>query len=141
MIAPADVAAFAPDAPPVTQAVCDEAADWVQGELERAQRLYPTLTPPDPAGRTGRELARGVYSYALYLQARNRASTYRLTSASAGPVKKISVGPIDVEQAVIDTEAAAAGMAISAGEWLAAVWRHLVAAGIPRPKLVAGVSL
>ena len=141
MLTPGDVVTYAPEAAPVTQGTCDEAADWVQGEVERAQATYPAFTVPVSTDRRGRELQRATCAYALYLQARNRASTSRVTNAGGGAVKKITVGPIEVDQAVVDPESAAAGMAVSAGEWLAAVWRHLVAAGIPRPRLVAGVSL
>lgn len=141
MLTPGDVVTYAPEAPSVTQGTCDEATDWVQGEAERAQALYPTFTVPVANSRQGRELQRASCAYALYLQARNRASTSRVTNAGGGAVKKITVGPIEVDQAVVDPESAAAGMAISASEWLAAVWRHLVAAGIPRPRLVVGVSL
>ena len=141
MLSPADVATYAPEAAPVTQGTCDEAVDWVQGEVERAQAAYPAFTVPLPTDRRGRELQRATCSYALYLQARNRASTSRVTNAGGGAVKKVQVGPIDIDVAAVDPESAAAGMAVSAGEWLAAVWRHLVAAGIPRPKLVVGVSL
>jgi hypothetical protein len=140
-VTPADVAALAPDAPAVTQGVIDQASDWVQGEAERVQLLLPGFVIPDPMTRQGRELARAICTYALYLQAAGKASGSRVTGGSTGATKGITIGPIKFEKAVVDTEQAAAGMAVSASEWLAATWRHLVSAGIPRPRLVTGASL
>jgi hypothetical protein len=140
-VSPTDVAGYAPDAPTVAQSTIDQAADWVQGEIERVQLLVPGFVIPDPATRQGRELARAICTYALYLQAAGKASGSRVTGGSTGATKGITIGPIKFEKAVVDTEQAAAGMAVSAFEWLAATWRHLVSAGIPRPRLVAGASL
>lgn len=139
-VAPADVAAYAPDAPTVTLSTCEEASDWVQDQFDRAAVYTPGLALPEAGTRQARELLRGICAAALYFQARGKASTSRVTGAATGAVKKIVVGPIEVDQAVVDTESAAAGMVLSAAEWRGAVWRHLVAAGIPRPRLVVGAS-
>lgn len=140
-VTPADVAALAPDAPPVTEALIVQAADWVEGEVERAQATVPGFALPDPGTRQGRELARATCTYALYLQAADKAAGSRVTGGSTGASKALTIGPIKIEKAVVDTEQAAAGMAVSAADWLATTWRHLVSAGIPRPRLVAGASL
>lgn len=136
----ADVAVIAPDAPAVTQGVIDQASDWVQGEVERVQLLLPGFVIPDPASRQGRELLRAICTYALYLQAAGKASGSRVSNTVAA-TKALTLGTLKIERAAVDVEAAATGMTVSASEWLAATWRHLVSAGVPRPRFVTGVSL
>jgi len=133
-VEPTDVAAYAPAAPVVTPEKIAEAADWIELWIEKA-----AVAIPDPASRQGRELKRAICAYSLCLQARVKASTGRVGTAAAA-TKALTVGPIKVEKVAVDVEAQAAGAVTSGQEWFYQTWRHLVAAGVPRPPLSVGAS-
>jgi len=118
----------------VTQEKIDEAVDWIELWIEKA-----AVTVPDPETRQGRELKRAICAYSLCLQARQKASTGRVGTAAAA-TKAITVGPIKLEKAAVDVESQAAGAVTSGQEWYFQTWRHLVAAGVPRPALTVGAS-
>lgn len=115
-----------PAAPPVSDSDLQAASDWAEGEIER-----DGLTLPAVNSRQERELKRAIAAYALYLGAGGAAAASRLTStAGAGAVKSISLGTLKLERTAVNTEAVAAGMATSAGEWLEIAGRHLAGAGL-----------
>lgn len=127
------VAAYAPLAPAVTDEDVLSALDWAEQQFERVH-----LGPPASNTRQGRELVRAICAYALYVHANAQAAGSRGTATAA--TKAITIGSIKVEKAAVDVEAQAAGLVTSASSWRAAAWRHLVAAGVPRPNWAAGAS-
>lgn len=118
-VTPADVAAYAPEAPPVTAAQVQEAQDWADPYLAGL-----TLSP---GSRQEREARRAVCAYAASLAASGKATGARLSGKSAAT--RIEVGDLKVERAQGDAQEVAAGMVTSADEYRARAWRHLRAAG------------
>ena len=117
-----------PSSPAVTADQVQEALDWVELMAERA-----SVTLPEADTRQGRELQRAVCAYAVSLQTRHQGSAAAL---DAKRLVKLKDGDEEITYAPLDTATATA----SASTWLAAAWRHMIGAGIPRPSLVVGAS-
>lgn len=135
-VTPADVAAYAPDAPPVTAAQVREALDWAEPLLERH---HVTLTPDS---RQERAAVRAVCCYALCLAAGGQANVTRTSKATAGgTLKTVDIdGEIKIERAVLTGDKLAAEISTAASDWLARAWLALYAAGVPRNSFIAGAS-
>lgn len=135
-VTPGSVAVFAPDAPPVTAALVQEALDWAEPALER-QGVVLT-----PGSRQERAAVRAVCCYALYLAAGGQAAALRTSDSAVKAVvsERKKVGPLEKEQKFTDAQSSAGGMLTSAREWLTRAWLALYAAGVSRGSLVVGVS-
>lgn len=133
-LTPADVAAYAPDAPTVTADQILEARDWAEPLLEQADVVLVPDSRPERAAR------RAVMNYALHLRTSTGASSSRVVT-SAAATKKIRVGKIEMEKTAAPSgETLAVNLVVSAAEYLSRAWQALYEAGLPRPTRAVGAS-
>ncbi|MVN86822.1 hypothetical protein GO986_08605 [Deinococcus sp. HMF7620] len=133
-VTPADVAAYAPDAPAVTTGQIEEAVDWAEPQLAR----YGVVLVPNSAQE--RAAKRAVMNYALHLRTSTGASSSR-TKTTGAATKKIKAGKVELEKAAgPSAEDVAANLVTSAAEYLSRAWQALYAAGVPRPVRAVGAS-
>lgn len=133
-VTPAEVAAFAPGAPAVSEGQVQEALDWAEPRLERAGIVLQPNTRQERAAR------RAVMNYALAVASEGKASTTRVTVGTAA-TKKIKVGKIEIEKAAAqDGGSVAESLSTSAQDYHDRAWQALYAAGVPRPKPAVGAS-
>ncbi|MFC4428034.1 hypothetical protein [Deinococcus navajonensis] len=128
-----EVAAYAPEAPAVTDAQLVEARDWAEPLLER----YGIVLIPNT--RLERAAKRAVMNYALHLAVRNQASSFRTQNLGILQ-ERDKIGDLENEvryAAPVDT---ATGYLLSAAEFLTRAWQGLWDAGVPRPLAVPGAS-
>lgn len=126
-VTPDDVAEYAPDAPPVTDAQVEEAQDWADALLER----YSVVLAPNT--RQEREARRAVSAYAIAV-ALGGVRTQAVAGEAA--IQKLKDGDSEIVYAERDT----ATLAALPGNWVSRAWQHLYAAGLPRSLRVAGAS-
>lgn len=126
-VTPADVAAYAPDAPPVTDNQVVQAVDWAEPLLERH---HVTLTPDT---RQAREAVRAVSAYAIAVAL---GGTRTQAVAGDAAIQKLKDGDSEIVYAERDVTALAA----LPGNWVSRAWQHLYAAGVPRPPGHSGAS-
>lgn len=134
-ITPQEVAAYAPNAPPVTALQIEEAGDWLDARLTRAAL---TLTPNTAAWRAAR---RALMAYALHLATEERGAGAGATATSGAVVsERKKVGDLEVERKYASGDQLASGAASSASQYLSDALRHLRAAGVTPGPRVVGVS-
>lgn len=127
-VTPADVAAYAPDAPVVTADQVQEARDWAEGVLEN------TSLTIIPDSRQERAVKRAISAYSVAV-ALGGASTGAVLQQDR--VSKLKDGAEEITFAATDAEAIQ-----GLGDyWIQKAWEHLRLLGImPKRRAFAGVS-
>ena len=130
-----EVAAYAPDAPAVTDGQILEARDWAESKLEQAGVALVAGSRQDRARK------RAVMNYALHLVAGRNASSLRTKAGTTSVIQeRKKLGDLETERRYADGQDTATGYLTSAEEYLSRAWQSLRDAGLPAPVRVVGVS-
>ncbi|MFD1734705.1 hypothetical protein ACFSC4_30445 [Deinococcus malanensis] len=123
-----EVAAYAPDAPAVTEGQILEARDWAESKLERAGAVL------EAGSREERAAKRAVMNYALHLVVGRNASSLRTKAGTTSVIQeRKKLGDLETERKYADGQDTATGYLSSAGEYLSRAWQGLRDAGLPVP--------